>query len=232
MPSLKTLPRFVIFIGIVCIVIGFLSVFFFQITHSEIDLNGSHTSDIFYLNGGKTYSIAAVGANYAFGSGGGEIIFHSRDGGIVRRFHIYFSFDGDSDTSTIIIGDFKVPSSGNYYFQYIEDHNTIYGPVKIKIQESFVESIIGIKSLDLLIIGVVLIVGGSFLPFVSQRIGRRISMGAPERDDESFETEPASVSMDDFDTASPLDVISCPTCGNVTDGIHCEQCGLQLRELG
>lgn len=218
-------------LGIACLIIGFISVFLLQVTHGEIDLNGSHTSDIFYLNGGKSYSIAAVGTNHPFGSGGGEFTLYSSNGVEALRLYIEFSFDGDSDWITVYVGGFKVQTSGNYYFQYVEDYNTVYSPAKITVEESLVESLIGVDPFDLMIIGFVLVFGGAFLPDMLGWVRDRLPKSTPRTEEESLETEVYS-DPNDFEISSlEFDEISCPTCGHITDGMYCEQCGTQLREF-
>ncbi len=217
-------------IGFACLIIGFISVFFLQVTHGGIDLNGFHTSDTFYLDGGKSFSIAAEGSNHPFGSGGGEFVLYTSNGAVVLRKYIEFSFDGDSDWITVYVGGFKVQSSGNYYFQYIEDYNTVYSPAKITIQESLVESLIGVDSFDLMIIGFFCVFGGAFLPDMFGWIRDRFSKSTPSREEESAET--VTPDLDDFEISTlEFEVISCPTCGHMTDGMYCEQCGSQLREI-
>ena len=228
MPSIN-LQHIIIMLGVACMIIGFISVFFLQVTHGAIDLNGSHTSDIFYLNGGKSYSIAAEGSNQPFGSGGGEFVLYSSNGVVILRSYIEFSFDGDADWITVYVGGFKVQTSGNYYFQYIEDYNTVYSPARITIQESLVESLIGVDSFDLMIFGFIFIFGGAFLPDLGGWIKDRVSKGT-KKEEESREIEEPPYSEDEFEMISEFEEVTCPTCGHITDGIYCEQCGTQLKD--
>ncbi|MFX0123235.1 MAG: hypothetical protein ACFFAE_06315, partial [Candidatus Hodarchaeota archaeon] len=173
MNLLKALARCLTILGPICIAVGFISLFFFQIALGEITLPNSYRSETFYLEKGKSYSIKASGSNYPFGSSGGEITFFS--GGIpIFSLSIHFSFDGDSTAQEVIIGDFTVPRSGNYYFQYTEEYSTIHRPVKLIVQESIVEHFIGFDSFEVMVLGGILIIGGIILSKGSDWLNRRV----------------------------------------------------------
>ena len=215
MNLLKGFARVLTILGPICIAVGFISLFFFQIPHGEITLPGSFQSNTFHLVKGKTYSIKASGSNYPFGSSGGEMTFYLSTGEPVLNFTIHFSFDGDSTAQEIILGDFTVPISGEYYFQYNEEYSTIYRPVKLVVQESFVEHLIGFDSFEVMIFGGVLLVVGFFLFWISSRITARTpeQVYLPSEMEESFEIS---------------EEIVCPSCGFIDSGIYCSNCGSRL----
>lgn len=223
MQPLKILSRILIVIGILCFVIGLLSIFFLQITLGEISLQGFHTSDTFRLEKGTTYSIKATGSNYPFGSSGGELVLYLTDGTPVVSLNIQFSFDGDATSQEIIVADFQVPVTGDYYFYYNEAYNTVYNAqVKIIVQESIIDHYFGINSFELLFSGIPLVIGGAILPRVGGWISRRVSV--PKTEYESFDTNSSSNLITGFDE------ISCPVCGNIDEGLYCSNCGSRLRE--
>ncbi|MFX1285034.1 MAG: TFIIB-type zinc finger domain-containing protein [Promethearchaeota archaeon] len=219
----KILSRILIVFGILCLVIGFISIFFLQITHGEISLQESHTSGSFHLEKGKSYSISASGSNYPFGSSGGFLVFYLSDGTPVVNLSIHFSFNGDSTSEEVILGDFQVPLSGDYYFHYFEAHNTLYNTqVKLRVQESMIEHYLGINSIELIFLGILIaIVGGLILPWVGRIVRhRRLT---PKKESEPIES--SSNSFADSDT------ISCPNCGYLDEGFYCSNCGTQLRRV-
>lgn len=222
----KAFSRGLSILGILCIVVGFISLFFFQITHGEITLPNSYSSENFYLEKGKSYSIKASGSNYPFGSSGGEITFFLvRSGMPILSLNIHFSFDGDSTSQEIILGDFTVPVSGNYYFQYNEEYSSIYEPVKLVIQESLVEYYTGFDSFEIMIFGVILIIAGVILSKVSDYwISHRAPTRFTEEEFESIEIDESS------DMRTEFVEISCPNCGFIDDGLYCSNCGSRLRK--
>ena len=53
MNIMKVFARALIILGPICIVVGFISLFFFQIPHGEITLPNSFVSDTFNLQKGE-----------------------------------------------------------------------------------------------------------------------------------------------------------------------------------
>lgn len=220
MNVLKAFARSLTILGPICIAVGFISLFFFQIPHGEITLPNSFRSDTFYLEKGKTYSIKASGSNYPFGASGGEMTFFLSNGAPVLSFTIQFSFDGDSTAQEIIIGDFSVPVSGEYYFQYSEEYTSIHRTVKLVVQESLVEHFIGFDSFEIMIFGIILLIAGFILPKGSNWISNRMTVRASEK-------EYTPIEMDEnFDM---IEEITCPNCGFIDDGLYCSNCGSRLR---
>ncbi|UCG04588.1 MAG: zinc ribbon domain-containing protein [Candidatus Heimdallarchaeota archaeon] len=226
MNILKTLARSLTILGPICIAIGFISIFFLQIHLGEITLPGSFRSETFYMEKGKSYSIKASGTNYPFGSSGGEVTFFLTGGMPVLSFNIYFSFDGDSTSQEVIIGDFTAPVSGDYYFQYAEEYSSIHRPVKLIVQESLIEHYIGFNSLEIMIFGVILLIAGYILPKGSDWINRRIEARSTEERHESIEID------ESFDIITEVGETSCPNCGFIDEGIYCSNCGSRLRNDG
>jgi hypothetical protein len=220
MNALKAFARGLAILGPICIAVGFISLFFFQIPHGEITLPNTYRSESFYLEKGKSYTIKASGSNYPFGSSGGEITFF-RNGVPVLSYNIHFSFDGDSTAQEIIIGDFTVSSSGTYYFQYTEEYSTIHRPVKLVIQESLVEHFLGLDSLEIMVLGVILLIAGFIISKGSDWISHRVTLSESEKEYDSLEIEESSIEFGE---------ISCPNCGYLDEGIYCSNCGSRLRK--
>jgi hypothetical protein len=223
MNILKAFSRALTILGPICIAVGFISLFFFQIHLGEITLPNSFRSDIFDLEKGKTYSIKASGSNYPYGSSGGKITFYLSNGVPALSFDIHFSFDGDSTAQEIIIGDFTVSISGEYYFQYTEEYTTIYRPVKLIVQESFVEHLIGFNSFEIMIFGVLLLISGYILPRGINWISNRMIVHGPKQEYEPNE-------MDESFDVIESEKITCPNCGFIDDGLYCSNCGSRLRK--
>ena len=225
MNLLKAFGRILTILGPICIAVGFLSLFFFQIHHGEITLPNNFQSDTFDLIKGKTYSIKASGSNYPFGASGGEITLYLSNGMPVLSFNIHFSFDGDSTAQEIIIGDFSVPISGEYYFEYAEEYSSLYRPVKLIVQESLTEHLIGFDSFEIMIFGVLLLITGFILPRGANWISNRMTVRSSEQD--YVPTE-----MDESFDITKFEEITCPNCGFIDDGFFCSNCGSRLRKNG
>ena len=113
-------------------------------------------------------------------------------------------------------------------------------PIPIILPTTYFNMIFCIKLYGSLIIlffssykkkGFILVFGGAFLPDMIGWVRDRLSKGTPSRDEESLETV-TTPDSDDFEISSlEFEVISCPTCGHMTDGMYCEECGSQLRKI-
>ncbi|UCE12831.1 MAG: hypothetical protein JSV04_11640, partial [Candidatus Heimdallarchaeota archaeon] len=215
-------------VGILCVVIGFISIFFLQVTHGQINLAGQPTTELMFLEKGRKYSIWATGSNYPVGASTGDLTLFTSDGiPALESVRIQFSFDGEATSQEVWVIDFDVPTSGNYYLQYDEDYSSLYSPgVNLVVRESIIGSLIGIDSFDLLILGVPLIFGGAFLPSVIDWVNHRSKGREPEEDVELESVEPSFEIMPGYDDEQ----VSCPTCGFMDDGYFCSNCGSRLRE--
>ena len=222
----RLFSRLLIGVGILSLVIGFISVFFLQETHGQINLAGIPTSEIMHLEKGHTYSIWATGSNYPVGASAGDLTLFTSDGTLVSSTRIQFSFSGEATSQEVWVMDFEVSSSGNYYLQYDEDYSSLYSPgVSLMIRESIIERFIGIHSFDLLFLGVPLIIVGAFFPSVTDWINHRISGREPEG--EPVKIEPSFEITSDYADEQ----ISCPACGYMDEGYFCSNCGSRLREM-
>lgn len=223
----RLISRLLVGVGILCVVIGFISVFFLQVTHGQINLAGKSTSDVMYLEKGRTYSIWATGSNYPVGGSTGDLTLFTSDGTPVSSARIQFSFDGEATSQEVWVIDFNVDTSGTYYLQYDEDYSSLYSPgVNLVIRESIIGSLIGIDPFDLLILGIPLIFGGAFLPSVIDWVNNRLKGREPEEEGVEPEIiEPSFETTSDFDNEQ----VVCPTCGFIDQGYFCSNCGSRLR---
>ncbi|MFX1507937.1 MAG: hypothetical protein ACFFDC_17760 [Promethearchaeota archaeon] len=223
MNLLKGFARVLTILGPICIAVGFISLFFFQIHHGEITLPNNFRSNTFDLVKGKTYSIKVSGSNYPFGASGGNITLYLSNGRPVRSFNIQFSFDGDSTAQEIIIGDFSVTISGEYYFEYVEEYSSLYSPVKLIVQESLTEYLVGFDSFEIMVFGVALLIAGYILPKGANWISNRMTVHSSEQKYESLEMD-GNIEITEFE-----EEIICPNCGFIDDGLYCSNCGSRLR---
>ena len=109
------------------------------------------------------------------------------------------------------------------------------GTFKVTLQESFVQSILGITDEALLILGISIILFGIFFIGLSnylQRITKPISTQKEVvrerfKPPEEFQDE----TINNYKILGKSKDILCHVCGNKSDGFYCEECGTQLKEF-
>ncbi len=237
----KILSKILIIVGILGLVLAIVSIFFFQTTYGEIDFNRSDTSDLFHLNRGKKYSLNAIGTNWAFGFIDGQLSLYSNEGILISRWSVYFSFDGDSETTIIPLTQISVSVSGNYYLEFEDSGSGAYSNnIKISVQESLVQAVFGIDEFSLLFIGIIVLLIGIFWNGLSGRISaifrttpevKNQELEPPQRYENDIESQ-SFESKDFVETSSEPEMKYgkhfCPLCGAKSDDNFCEECGTQL----
>jgi hypothetical protein len=237
----KILSKILIIVGILGLVLAIVSMFFFQTTYGEIDFNRSDVSDVFHLKRGKKYSLNAIGTNWAFGFIDGELSLYTSQGSLISRWSVYFSFDGDSETTIIPLTHISVSVSGNYYLEFEDSGSGAYSNnIKISVQESLVQTIFGIDDFSLLFIGIIILLFGIIWNGLSGRISAFFGTKSEVMNQEAeppqrYENDIESHSFESNDiveiTSEPEIKYGkhfCPLCGAKSDGNFCEECGTQL----
>ncbi|MHA1974614.1 MAG: hypothetical protein ACTSW1_16560 [Candidatus Hodarchaeales archaeon] len=130
--------------------------------------------------------------------------------------------------------DFQVSTSGEYQLDYTPSENQLRGgEVNIKVSESFVQSVTGVHESILIIFGIAGIGMSILIGFVRSYVAKhpmRILEGRAEKDITSeVEREPFEAEFEFEKQTKSYDKVQCPTCGNWSDGLYCEECGTYLR---
>lgn len=224
----KLFTGIIFIVGILSIFISLFGSLFFHNTLGVITIGINHTSEPFNLKKGGLYSIAVTGEDWAYGFGGGTLDIISEDGLRSYSYNIPYAFDGEATVSTRILGQISIPISGNYYLQYYESQTNVFsGTIKITLQESLIQSIIGITDEVLLILGIFLIIFGFLFIGISNYLQRITKPTSTQNKVINKIHETPEIFKDDI--IEDLDM-QCPNCGNISDGMYCEECGTKLTE--
>ncbi len=231
----RTLTTVLIIIGVLCLILSFLGLTFLQVTVEEVDATVYNTSESFYLKGGVSYTLSIIGSSSPWGYGSGYLEIVSVSGTYSNNILITFSFDGTADLSIISIGTINLPVSGNYRLIFTPAETYLsYGRVFVAIQESIVRSVIGIDDFQLIVFGILIIIGGVILRSVIGKKPVQPPIDFVPEDD--YKERFTSKWDDEIDSGfkAEEDLIfkpmKCPTCGSWTDSIYCKDCGTQVRE--
>ncbi|MHA1215461.1 MAG: hypothetical protein ACTSR2_14570 [Candidatus Hodarchaeales archaeon] len=192
-------------------------------------------SSTFFLESNRKYSISVLGEYYSWGFGSGELTIRSITTSFDVTYFIPFSFQGDASTEEIFLFDITIPTKGEYRLEYTPIENGLQGGVvSIRLSESFVQSITDIHESSLISFGLLGILMSIILAVVNKFVIKspgRVIDGYTKSYDMREEQDIHSQERFEFEKPKQVyDQVQCPTCGNWSDGLYCEECGTYLRE--
>ena len=207
-------------IGILFLVLGFVSVFLYSpVENSSVDtISSVNISNSFSLKSETNYTITLVGRGRAWGDISG-ILYIYNDGGVsIKDFSILEYFDGDSSFSTMYTQTFTVPYSGEYYMEFHPSEFVNYGEIRIELQEGMVENTLNLD------VGIILLFG--FL-LIAISIVLFIANYKSQSKEIHYISEDQPENHQDFDQTQ---TIYCSNCGAKVKGAYCDKCGFAIEE--
>ena len=154
------------FIGLILAVTGVISLFFLQTTIMQVNQNGDSSTG--YLSVGRTYRITGVPIySEGFYCCEATICLYLDSEEIFRRTLDFEEMEQENPVTLVSFDSFQVDQSGVYTLMSIE---TQVG--EIAIQESQIQSLLGIDDLTFIIVGFVIMGVGVVLYAIFQRRDR------------------------------------------------------------
>jgi len=236
--------------GILLVVFGLISLIFLQTTVASIDVSHESIaveSDVVYLKA-RNYRIAIVGTHSADGYSQGTLYIYkvvNDQTYLIDSIDIIFNFDGESGNSVKQEASYTIEEAGEYVIEYIPNSHSFYrGIIKIALQYSQLEEVLGLNEMMLILVGAgIAVFGGILLFFVSVKpISKKdyqsgdvnVTTRRDRRRLHSYDEEPEYIFLDGKQKADDIvrrRGIECPFCGAKNQrGEYCKECNSGLMD--